>query len=80
MHEGQGGVARCVLGTLGPIGIMSALAFLLMLQEGTATNRAFGQAFVALYRRSFLIGPGFLAGLAKGVIIGYMLYRSELVP
>ena len=72
--------ARLVEAIFIAIGIVSALAFLLMLQEGTATNRAFGEAFVALYRRAFLIGPGFFAGLANGVILGYMLYRTQLVP
>ena len=39
-----------------------------------------GDAFVALYRRAFLVGPGFFAGLANGVILGHLMYRSELVP
>ena len=32
------------------------------------------------YYRAFLVGPGFFAGLANGVILGYLMYRSELVP
>jgi hypothetical protein len=72
--------ARLVEGIFIAIGIVSALAFLLMLQEGTASEPALGEAFVALYYRAFLIGPGFMAGLANGVILGYMLYRTELVP
>jgi hypothetical protein len=62
------------------IGIISALAFLLMLQEGTATDPVFGEVFVATYYRAFLVGPGFMAGLANGVILGYLMYRSGLVP
>jgi Domain of unknown function (DUF4386) len=63
------------------IGIVSALAFLLMRQETTAASTpVLGEAFVALYYRAFLVGPGFFAGLANGVILGYLRYRSELVP
>ena len=51
-----------------------------MRQEATAADPALGEAFVATYYRAFLVGPGFLAGLANGVILGYLMYRSELVP
>ena len=62
------------------IGIVSALAFVLMRLEGTATDPAFGEELVALYYRGFLLGPGFMAGLANGVILAYMMYRIGLVP
>src|SRR5947207_6517303 len=63
------------------IGIISALAFLLMRQEATATSSSvIGNVFVAMYYRAFLVGPGFWAGLANGVILGYLMYRSQLVP
>jgi ABC-type nitrate/sulfonate/bicarbonate transport system permease component len=52
-----------------------------MRQEATAvSDPALGDAFVATYYRAFLVGPGFFAGLANGVILGYLMYRSELVP
>jgi hypothetical protein len=73
--------ARLVEAMFIAIGIVSALAFLLMRQDATATSApVLGEAFVALYRRAFLVGPGFFAGLANGVILGYLMYRSELVP
>ena len=63
------------------IGIVSALTFLLMRQEGTAaSDPVLGNVFVDLYHRAFLVGPGFWAGLANGVILAYLLYRSALVP
>jgi Domain of unknown function (DUF4386) len=63
------------------IGIVSLLTFLFMRQEGTArTNAALGEAFVAVYDRAFLIGPGFFAGVANGIVLGYLMYRSGLVP
>ncbi len=73
--------ARLVEATFIAIGIVSLLTFLLMRQEGTAgTDAALGQAFVAVYDRAFLIGPGFFAGVANGMILGYLMYRSRLVP
>ena len=63
------------------IGLIAALAFLLMRQDGTAISTpVLGNVFDAMYYRAFLVGPGFWAGLANGVILGYLMYRSELVP
>jgi len=63
------------------IGIISLLAFLFMRQEGTAgADAALGEVFVAIHDRSFLIGPGIFAGVANGMILGYLMYRSGLVP
>jgi hypothetical protein len=73
--------ARIVEGIFIAIGIISLLTFLLMRQQATAgTDAAVGEAFVAIYDRAFLIGPGFFAGFANGVILGYLMYRSGLVP
>jgi hypothetical protein len=73
--------ARLVEAMFISIGIVSALAFLLMRQEGTAVSApVVGNVFVALYYRAFLVGPGFFAGFTNGVILGYLMYRSELVP
>jgi hypothetical protein len=62
------------------IGIISLLAFVFMRQEGTASDAALGQVFVAIHDRAFLVGPGFFAGVANGVILGSLMYRSGLVP
>jgi uncharacterized protein DUF4386 len=73
--------ARLVEAMFIAIGIVGALAFLLMRQEGTAvSDPALGDVFAASYYRAFLVGPGFFAGLANGVVLGYLMYRSELVP
>jgi Domain of unknown function (DUF4386) len=73
--------ARLVEAMFIAIGIVGALAFLLMRQDATAVaTPALGDAFDSLYYRAFLLGPGFFAGLANGLILGYLMYRSELVP
>ena len=73
--------ARLVEAMFIATGIVSALAFVLMRQEATAaSNPVLGHVFVSIYYRAFLVGPGFFAGLANGVILGYLMYRSQLVP
>jgi hypothetical protein len=72
--------ARLVEGIFIAIGIVSVLTFLFMRQEGTVSDPALGEAFVAIYDRAFLIGPGIFAGVANGMILGYLMYRSRLVP
>ena len=73
--------ARLVEAMFIAIGIVSLLTFVFMRQQGTAgTGAALGQVFVAIYDRAFLIGPGFCAGFANGIILGYLMYRSGLVP
>jgi hypothetical protein len=63
------------------IGLLSLLTFLFMRQEGTAgTDPVLGEAFVAIHDRAFLIGPGIFACVANGMILGYLMFRSGLVP
>jgi Domain of unknown function (DUF4386) len=71
--------ARILESTFIAIGIVSLLAFLLMRQEATG-NAALGETLVAIHDRSFLVGPGFFAGFANGVVLGYLMYRTGLVP
>lgn len=73
--------ARLVEAMFIAVGIVSLLTFLFMRQERTAgAQAALGEAFVAVYDRAFLVGPGFCAGVANGMILGYLMYRSGLVP
>jgi Domain of unknown function (DUF4386) len=41
---------------------------------------AVGRALVAVHDWSFLFGPGFIVGVGNGLILGYLMYRSGLVP
>jgi hypothetical protein len=73
--------ARLVEAMFIAIGIISLLTFLFMRQQGTAgADAALGEAFVAIYDRAFLVGPGFFAGVANGIVLGSLMYRSGLVP
>jgi len=73
--------ARIVEGIFIAIGIVSILGILFLREETPSIgDEALGQVLLAIHDRSFLIGPGFFAGLANGVILGYLMYRSGLVP
>ena len=39
-----------------------------------------GESLVALHDWTFLLGPGFVVGLGNGLLLGYLTYRSALVP
>jgi hypothetical protein len=46
----------------------------------TASLATAGRSLVALHDWSFLFGPGLFAGVANGLLLGYLMYRSGLVP
>ena len=39
-----------------------------------------GDAFVALQEWTFQLGPAFVVGVGNGILLGYMMYRSRMVP
>jgi hypothetical protein len=39
-----------------------------------------GQSLVAFHDWTFLLGPQFCAGLGSGVLLGYLMFQSGLVP
>jgi Domain of unknown function (DUF4386) len=41
---------------------------------------AVGKSLVAVHDSTFLLGPGILAGLGNGILLGYLMYSSGLVP
>lgn len=39
-----------------------------------------GKSLVAIKDWTFLLGPGFVVGVGNGLILGYLMYRSGLMP
>jgi hypothetical protein len=79
--------ARIVESTIIAVGIVSVLSVVILQQDlaGVAdTDRASlltaGRSLVAFHDATFLLGPGIVAGLANGLMLGYLMYRSGLVP
>jgi hypothetical protein len=67
------------------IGILSLLTVVTLRQEATAgadaaSLIAVGESLVALHDWTFRLGPGFFVGVGNGLILGYLMYTSRLVP
>ncbi len=48
--------------------------------ETRARSSTVGRSLVAIHDWTFLLGPGFVVGVGNGLILGYLMYRSGLVP
>jgi hypothetical protein len=63
------------------IGIVSILAIVTLRQDAPSdATAALGQGLAAVYEWSFRIGPGFFVGVGNGLILGWLMYTSGLVP
>ena len=63
------------------VGILCMLAISTLRQDAPAgLDAATGQALEAVYEWSFRLGPGFVVGVGNGLILGWLMYRSGLVP
>lgn len=73
---------RIVESTVIVMGIASVLAVVALRQDaaGGADAVGIGQSLVAFKDQTFLLGPAFCAGLGNGLLLGYLMYRSGLVP
>jgi hypothetical protein len=78
---------RVVESVLIAIGVVSLLAVLTLRQDlagAAGTDNASlilnGRALVAVHNATFLLGPAFCAAIGNGLMLGYMMFRSGLVP
>jgi hypothetical protein len=66
------------------IGILSLLTVVTLRQEAAGADTgslvAVGESLVALHEWTRQLGPGFVVGVGNGLILGYLMYRSRLVP
>jgi hypothetical protein len=76
--------ARLVESAFIAVGILSLLAVVTLRREAAGADAAsltlLGQALVAIHDWTFLLGPGFVVGVGNGLMLGYLMYRSGLVP
>jgi uncharacterized protein DUF4386 len=61
------------------VGILCVLAIVKLRQDGSA-DADVGHALLAIKNWTFVLGPGFVVGVGNGIILGYLMYRSGLVP
>jgi hypothetical protein len=77
---------RVVESVLIAVGIVSLLAVVTLRHDlaGPGVDRASllltGRSLVAVHDATFLLGPAFCAALGNGLMLGYLLLRSGLVP
>lgn len=76
--------ARIMECALIAVGILSVLA-VVSLRQGATEGGGDGylpvaQALVAVHDWTFLLGPGFVVGIGNGLLLGFLMYRSRLVP
>lgn len=73
--------ARLVECTLIAIGLVSVLAVVSLRQDAAGADAgSLGVALAAVKDWTFLLGPGFVVGVGNGLLLGYLMYRSGLVP
>ena len=63
------------------VGILSVLAIITLRQETAgAAEGTVAYTLAAIKDWTFLLGPGWVVGWGNGLILGYLMYRSGLVP
>jgi hypothetical protein len=66
------------------VGIISVLGIVTLQQDASSLDAAaagsIAYTLAALKDWTFLLGPGFVVGIGNGLLLGYLMYRSELVP
>lgn len=77
--------SRTVESTLIVAGLISLMSVVTLRDDfgvgaDSASLNIAGHALVAFHDWTFLLGPQFCSGFGNGLLLGYLMYRSELVP
>jgi hypothetical protein len=78
--------SRTVESILILVGVLSLMSIVGLRQDdlGTATTQAGliddARSLLALHDQVALLGPQFCAGLGNGILLGYLMWRSRLLP
>ena len=65
------------------VGILAVLAVVTLRTDAGADAASLGkyaESLAAIKDWTFLLGPGFVVGIGNGLILGYLMYKSALVP
>jgi hypothetical protein len=63
------------------VGIVAVLGIVTLRREvAGASEGTIAYTLAAIKDWTFLLGPGWVVGWGNGLILGYLMYRSELVP
>jgi len=73
--------ARILESTFILVGILAMLAIATLQQDTAgAAEGAVTYTLAAIKDWTFVLGPGWVVGWGNGLILGYMMYRTQLVP
>jgi hypothetical protein len=73
--------ARVIECTFILVGILSVLGIITLTQQAAGANEGtVAYTLAGIKDWTFLLGPGWVVGWGNGLILAYLLYRSELVP
>ena len=76
--------ARVIESAFIAVGVLSLMAIVTLRQDvGGASAGSLvlvGRALVAVHDWTFLLGPGWVVGVGNGLLLGYLMYRTGLVP
>jgi hypothetical protein len=74
-------MARLVESAFIAVGILSVLAVVSLQQDAAnAGSGSLAVVLAAIKDWTFLLGPGFVVGIGNGLLLGYLMYQSGLVP
>ena len=66
------------------VGILSLMSIVALRQDASgltdAALEATGRSLATVYEYAFLFGPGLVVGFGNGLILGWLMYSSGLVP
>jgi hypothetical protein len=65
------------------VGVLSLLAVLTLRQDAAGSSAdltVVGEALLAVHDWTFVLGPGFVVGIGNGLLLGYLMFKSGLVP
>jgi hypothetical protein len=71
--------ARVIESTFIAVGIVAVLGIVSLGHDDPGAS-SLAVSLAALKDWTFLLGPGVMAGIGNGLILGYLLYRAALVP
>ncbi|MCW3069320.1 MAG: hypothetical protein JWL67_1945, partial [Solirubrobacterales bacterium] len=78
--------SRAVESTIIVMGLISLMSIVTLRHDlaGTGVDPAslklVGRSLVAFHEWTFLLGPQFCAGFGNGLLLGYLMFKSQLVP
>ena len=73
-------IMECVLIAVGILAVLAVVTLRTDAGADAASLGGYAESLAALKDWTFLLGPGFVVGIGNGLILGYLMYRSGLVP